>query len=448
MALDFPFVRRQPNIPPTNPNSDRFLSEAPSPTTVNPQLDQGVLSANAVAVVTALREAGFEAYLVGGCVRDMLLGRTPKDFDVATDATPEEVKGVFPRARLVGRRFRIAHVQFRGEYIEVSTFRRGNPDEDDDDDVASGENHRSVDGVILRDNLYGTRDEDALRRDFTVNAFYYDPIDDVLLDYSDGLRDIGERTLRTIGDPKTRFREDPVRILRAMRFASKLDFGLHADAQEAIAPLAELLTAISPSRLFDEFNKLFMRGHAVAAWTLMCKFDLPEILFPLFENDEALVRVALKNTDDRIREDKRVTSAFLFAAMCWPEFQRRSALSATSRNAADERLKAAHAVISEQSLTIAIPRRMTFFIRDVWRLQTRLERKTARGILDHPRFRAAYDFLAIRAEVGEADTELVQWWTDAQEARGTDENAPASQPRRRRRRRHRGRRSDARQVRP
>ena len=425
------------------------MSEAPLPTTVNPQLDQSVLSANAVTVVEALREAGFDAFLVGGCVRDLLLGGKPKDFDVATDATPEEVKAVFARARLVGRRFRIAHVQFRGEFIEVSTFRRGNPDEDDDDLADSDANHRSVDGVILRDNLYGTRDEDALRRDFTVNALYYDPIDDVLLDFSGGLRDIADRTLRTIGDPKTRFREDPVRILRAIRFAAKLDFRLHPDTEDAIAPLAELLTAISPSRLFDEFNKLFMRGHAVAAWNLMRRFNLPEILFPLFENEDDIVRVALQNTDDRIREDKPVTSGFLLAAMCWPEFQRRSALSATSRNAADERLRAAHAVIAEQALTVAIPRRLTFFIRDVWRLQTRMERKSLRNILEHPRFRAAYDFLAIRAEVGEADAELVQWWADVQAKRGIQGSAPGSQSRRRRRRRHRGRRAaDGRQVHP
>ena len=425
------------------------MSEAPPLQTVNPQLDQSALSTNAMTVVKALREAGYDAYLVGGCVRDLLLGGTPKDFDVATDATPEEVKAVFPRARLVGRRFRIAHVQFRREYIEVSTFRRGNPDDTDEDEGGSDLNDRSVDGVILRDNLYGTRDEDALRRDFTVNALYYDPIDDVLLDQSEGLRDIRDRTLRTIGDPMTRFREDPVRILRAMRFSAKLDFRLHPDTERAIEPLAELLTAISPSRLFDEFNKLFMRGHAVAAWTLMHRFGLPEILFPLFENEDSIVRVALQSTDDRIREDKPVTSGFLLAAMCWPEFQRRSALSATSRNAADERLKAAHAVIGEQALTVAIPRRLTFFIRDVWRLQTRLERKSVRGILDHPRFRAAYDFLAIRAEVGEADTDLVQWWTDAQEERGKDGNTATTQPRRRRRRRHRGRRApNGRQARP
>ena len=448
--MDFPFSHQRPNIPQQTPNSDSFLSEALPLRTVNPQLDQSVLSANAVTVVKALREAGFDAYLVGGCVRDLLLGGTPKDFDVATDATPEEVKSVFPRARLVGRRFRIAHVQFRREFIEVSTFRRGNPDDEDDDAFASDANHRSVDGVILRDNLYGTRDEDALRRDFTVNALYYDPIDDVMLDYCGGLRDIEDRTLRTIGDPKTRLREDPVRILRAMRFAAKLDFRLDAETENAIDPLAELLTAISPSRLFDEFNKLFMRGHAVSAWTLMQRFDLPEILFPLFENEDAIVRVALQSTDDRIRENMPVTSGFLFAAMCWPEFQRRSALSATSRNAADERLKAAHAVIGEQALTVAIPKRLTFFIRDVWRLQTRLERKSARGVLDHPRFRAAYDFLALRAQVGEADTDLVQWWTDAQTARGTNKSksATTSQPRRRRRRRYRGRRADARQVRP
>lgn len=400
------------------------------------------MSPNAVAVVETLRNAGYEAYLVGGCVRDLLLGGTPKDFDVATDATPQEVKTVFPRARLIGRRFRIAHVRFRREFIEVSTFRRRNEDDESEADA----NHLSADGVLLSDNVYGTLDEDAFRRDFTVNALYYDPLDDTVLDYTTGLRDIETRTLRIIGEPEERLREDPVRILRAMRFAAKLGFELDPRTRDAIAPMSELLTAIPPARLFDEFNKLFMNGHAVAAWSLMWEFGLPEILFPLSEEDDGLVRAALQSTDGRVAEDKPVTPGFLLAAMCWPEFQRRTALSATANNAADERLKAAHSVIGEQQLTIAFPRRLSMFIRDVWRLQSSLERQSPRSLkrtLGHPRFRAAYDFLVLRAETGEADPELARWWTQAQETpgeeRGSTTDAPRPAGRRRRRRRGRGR---------
>ena len=401
-----------------------------------------MVSANAVTVVETLRSAGYQAYLVGGCVRDLLLGGTPKDFDVATDATPQEVKTVFPRARLIGRRFRIAHVRFRREFIEVSTFRRRNEDDDDEADA----NHLSADGVLLSDNVYGTLDEDAFRRDFTVNALYYDPLEDTVLDYTTGLEDIETRTLRIIGEPEERLREDPVRILRAMRFAAKLGFDLDPETRHAIAPMSELLTAIPPARLFDEFNKLFMNGHAVAAWSLMWEFGLPEILFPLSEEDDRIVRAALQSTDARIADEKPVTPGFLLAAMCWPEFQRRTALSATANNAADERLKAAHSVIGEQQLTIAFPRRLSLFIRDVWRLQSSLERRSPRSLkrtLGHPRFRAAYDFLVLRAETGEADRELARWWTEAQEApaeeRGSMTNALRPAGRRRRRRRGRGR---------
>ena len=408
----------------------------------HPDLGEAAVSTNAVAVVETLRDAGYDAYLVGGCVRDLLLGGTPKDFDVATDATPQEVKTVFPRARLIGRRFRIAHVRFRREFIAVSTFRRRNEDDEADADA----NHLSADGVLLSDNVYGTLDEDAFRRDFTVNALYYDPVEDAVLDYTTGLDDIDTRTLRIIGEPEERLREDPVRILRAMRFAAKLGFDLDPETRDAIAPMAELLTAIPPARLFDEFNKLFMNGHAVAAWSLMWEFGLPEILFPISEEDDRLVRAALQSTDARVAEDKPVTPGFLLAAMCWPEFQRRTALSATANNAADERLKAAHSVIGEQQLTIAFPRRLSLFIRDVWRLQSSLERRPPRNLkrtLGHPRFRAAYDFLVLRAETGEADPELAQWWTDVQETpteeRVSMTNALRPTGRRRRRRRGRGR---------
>ena len=425
------------------PKSRRSLLSERKPVRVaHPSLSAATVSANAVTVVETLRDAGYQAYLVGGCVRDLLLGRAPKDFDVATDATPQQVKAVFPRARLIGRRFRIAHVRVRRDLIEVSTFRRGNGE----DDAEADGNHLSEDGVLLSDNVYGTLDEDAFRRDFTVNALYYDPIDDVVLDYTNGLEDIESRTLRVIGDPEARLREDPVRILRAMRFAAKLGFELAPETRDAIAPMSELLTAIPPARLFDEFNKLFMHGQALAAWSLMWEFGLPEILFPLSEDDDGLVRAALRSTDGRIAEDKPVTPGFLLAAMCWPEFQHRTALSATANNAADERLKAAHGVLAEQALTLAFPRRLSHFVRDVWRLQTSLERRPPRNVqrtLGHPRFRAAYDFLVLRAEIGEADSEVARWWTEAQETpaqeRGSTANAVRPAGRRRRRRRGRGR---------
>lgn len=392
------------------------------------------MSAGAIGVVEALRGAGYEAYLVGGCVRDLLLKRPPKDFDVATAATPEEVKRALPRTRLIGRRFRIAHVRLRRELVEVSTFRRGNAEEAEEG--ATEHAH----GVLLSDNAYGTLPQDAFRRDFTVNALYYDPFADALLDYAGGLADIERRELRCIGDPITRFREDPVRMLRAVRFAAKLDFALHAQTAAAIAPMAELLTAIPPARLFDEFNKLFMHGSASAAWSLMQRFNLAEVLFPLAEDEDALARAALNSTDDRVRADKPVTPAFLLAAMCWPEFQRRAARTATARNASDERLKAAHAVVDEQRLTIAFPRRLAHFVRDVWRLQANLEqrchRKPAR-LLAHPRFRAAYDFLALRSAIGEADPAVTEWWTDLQESHPVESRRQEEPKRPAARRRHR-----------
>ena len=433
-GASFPFGA-QPLISLPAPEAPRttFLSE-PQPVRVEqPTLDRDAVPAGAVQVVEALRDAGHEAWLVGGCVRDLLLGRVPKDFDVAASATPDEVKRALPRARIIGRRFRIAHVRFRRELIEVSTFRRGNVEGD-----------VSADGVVLSDNVYGTLPEDAFRRDFTVNALYYDPVEDVLLDYTGGLMDIERRELRCVGDPALRFREDPVRILRAVRFAAKLSLSLRADIAAAIGPLAELLTAIPPARLFDEFNKLFMQGNAAAAWSLMWQYDLPEILFPLAKDEDALAQAALENTDERISADKPVTPAFLLAAICWPEFQRRVAQTATAPNAPDERLRAAHAVMDEQRLTIAFPRRLSHFVLDVWRLQSGLERRSRRNpkrLLEHPRFRAAYDFLALRSQIGETDPELTRWWTDLQAEHPVEhrplQEAPRGGGRRRSRRRPR-----------
>ena len=384
-------------------------------------------------MIDGLRDAGFDAYLVGGCVRDLLLGRTPKDFDIASDATPEEVREVFPRVRVVGRRFRIAHVRMRREVIEVSTFRG-----------AHGDGHRplmSSQGVILRDNTYGAIDEDAFRRDFTANALYYDPIGHVLLDYCDGLKDIEERTLRVIGDPERRFREDPVRILRAVRFSAKLGLKLHDETERAIAPTRTMLDAIPPARLFDEFGKLFMGGAGEQTFKLLQQHDLTSHLVPVGHHGEGLARLALANTDQRIREDKPVTPGFLLAAFLWPEFARR-AEAFGPRKASEEQLdSAAMAVLAEQQSTLAIPRRHGYFVREVWRLQPALARRTAKNVtrvLAHRRFRAAYDFLLLRCAVDEELGELADWWTEAQtlDADELAQRLPRERPSRRRRRRY------------
>ena len=404
-------------------------------------IDRTRVSRNAVAVIDKLRSAGFDAYLVGGCVRDLLLGKVPKDFDVATDATPEDARRVFPRVRLVGRRFRIVHVRMGREVIEVSTFRRAM----NDDEEGPG-SHLSEEGIILRDNVYGTIAEDAFRRDFTVNALYYDPIGDLVLDYCNGMADIRSRTLRLIGKPEQRFREDPVRILRAIRFAAKLDLKPDPATENAIAPMCEMLTAIPPARLFDEFTKLFMTGHAERAFELLCKHELVEILFPLPPHGEALARLALANTDRRLHEGKPVTPGFLLAAFLWQEFLERSGPAMPSDAGPvrhrDSQLQddAARAVITAQQATISIPRRHAWFVQDVWRLQPLLVTTTPRNatkLLVHPRFRAAYDFLLLRVEAGDASEELARWWTEAQD---TDAGEPPSRtrddrPRRRRRRR-------------
>ena len=403
-------------------------------------------------MLRGLRRAGFDAYLVGGCVRDLLLGRTPKDFDIASNATPEDVATVFPRTRLIGRRFRIAHVRMQREIIEVSTFRRALDGEAKQPNGSRVEQaHLAHNGIILRDNAYGTIDEDAFRRDFTVNALYYDPIADEVLDYCDGMADIATRTLRTIGEPLRRMREDPVRILRAVRFAAKLGLELHPHAEAAIAPTRDMLTAIPPARLFDEFAKMFLHGHGESAFELMIRYELAEILFP--HVDRPMIRQALASTDQRVAENKPVTEGFLVAALLWGEYQERIRSGAKARQSAEDRDEAACAVLAAQRRTIAVPRRHGYFVRDVWQLQPILEKRTASGVahaLAHRRFRAAYDFLLLRVEAGEVDEELGEWWTKAQtveqplaiEGPQRAAELPAEGPRRRRRRRRRGGRSN------
>ena len=375
-----------------------------------------------------LKSAGFAAYLVGGGVRDVLLGREPKDFDIATDASPEQVREVFRNCRLIGRRFRLAHVHFGREIIEVATFRAGQDQQLEDQ-------HQSDEGMLLRDNVYGTVEQDALRRDFTVNALYYNIADFSIIDYAGGVDDLKNGVLRLLGDPETRFREDPVRMLRAARFGAKLGFRLDPATEAPIAELAPLLREVSPARLFEEVLKLFMGGTAVGSFEKLRQFGLFAELFPeteacLAELDHefplTLVTQGLENTDNRIREDKPVTPAFLFAVLLWEPVRRRAAEMQSANATPFEAIqKAATAVLSNQLERVSLPRRFSTPMQEIWSMQARFvasRRKRPRRLLGHPRFRAAYDFMLLRASAGEEDPDLAAWWTEYQE---NNADAPA-----------------------
>ncbi|MCL7941284.1 polynucleotide adenylyltransferase PcnB [Halomonas sp. ATCH28] len=409
----------------------------------------------ALKVLYRLHNAGFQAFLVGGCIRDALLGHMPKDFDVATDATPEQVKDLFRNSRIIGRRFRIVHVRFGREVIEVTTF-RGKPNDDHADHISQ----QSDDGLLLRDNVWGNIEEDALRRDFTVNALYYNIADFSIHDFADGVHDIEARTLRLIGDPATRYREDPVRMLRAVRFAAKLDFHLDPATEAPIHDAAPLLLQIPPARLFDEVLKLFMAGQGVATFHLLRDYGLFAMLFP--EADEAmeelpwaerLVELALESTDRRIAEDRPVTPAFLFAALLWAPVQQRQALHEADGMPPIPALQAAsQQVVSRQLQHISIPKRFSLPMRDIWDLQQRLPLRRGKRVFqtrEHPRFRAAYDFLLLREGAGEITPGLGDWWTAFQQADEHEQRrllgkvgadpAGSGQPRKRRRRRRKPR---------
>ncbi|WP_225315068.1 polynucleotide adenylyltransferase PcnB [Marinobacter confluentis] len=386
-------------------------------------VSRSAISEPAKKVLSRLNNAGYEAYLVGGGVRDILLGGQPKDFDIATSATPEQVHELFRNSRLIGRRFRIVHVLFGREVIEVTTFRGNAADadvEEDDDDRRTSEH-----GLLLRDNVYGSMEEDALRRDFTVNALYYCIRDFTVVDFADGMKDLKNRQMRLIGDPETRYREDPVRMLRAIRFAAKLGFTIERETEEPIRKLAPLLTHIPPARLFEEVLKLFSAGYGEATYKLLSDYDLLAPLFPETaaaiangESDE-LIRRALQNTDKRIAQGKSVTPYFLFAAMLWP------ALQADWRKRQDNGeppLPALHQaigrVIGQQVQATSIPKRFSGPMKEIWELQVRLPRRQGKRsfvTLSHPRFRAAYDFLLVREDAGEIEPGLGQWWTEFQE---------------------------------
>lgn len=412
------------------------------------------ISRAALNVLYGLNKAGFEAFLVGGCLRDLLCGRQPKDFDVVTDATPEEVADIFKRSRIIGRRFRIVHVRFGPEVIEVSTFRAFQRDDDLDRDQHLA--HEET-GLVLRDNTWGSIEEDALRRDFTINALYYNIADFALYDFLDSRRDIERGVIRLIGDPAQRYREDPVRMLRAARFAAKLGFTLDPAAASLIPSMAELLLQVPPARLFDDVLKLFLSGHARAAFEQLRTLGLFNFLFP--ETDrclngeqaevwERLILAAMDNTDRRLAEGKPVTPAFIFAVLLWPEItERLDQYREDGLPPAPALHKAATGALNRQVKHTAIPRRFSTAMREMWELQMRLPKrggKRADALMEHPRFRAAYDFLLLREEAGELSPGLGQWWTDYQEAdemerrdmvQSLGPQAQGSGPRRRRRRR-------------
>ncbi|MFK2894099.1 polynucleotide adenylyltransferase PcnB [Dyella flagellata] len=379
------------------------------------------ISKAALRVLYRLNEAGYDAYLVGGAVRDLLLGGHPKDFDVATNATPDEVKRLFRNCRLIGRRFRLAHVVYGNEIIEVATFRGAS------EEVGVEGDRHIVDGRIVRDNVWGTIEEDALRRDFRVNAMYYDISDFSVRDYVGGMKDLDNCVLHLIGDPATRYREDPVRMLRAVRLAAKLDFRIHPSASAPFSELGPLLSGVAPARLFDESLKMFLAGHGLKSFRMLEECKLLKFMFPataraLKRGDEALrslIEQGLENTDARVAEGKSVTPAFLFAVLLWGEVRDLAHTWGTQGKDVNEAwARAAAHVVAEQCQRVAIPRRFTITMEEIWSLQPRFEqiqRKKVFRLLAHPRFRAAFDFLLLRAAESPAIGELGQWWAHAQQ---------------------------------
>ncbi len=396
--------------------------------------------------IETLQEGGYQAYVVGGAVRDLLAGLAPKDFDVATDATPEQVRQSFRRSRIIGRRFQIVHVGMGAETIEVTTF-RGHHGED-----AGNKGQVDEQGRVLRDNVFGSQSEDAARRDFTVNALYYDPTSENIVDYHHGVADLQQKTLRMIGDPRTRYREDPVRMLRAVRLAAKLGLAIDPAARRPIREMADLIENVPPSRLFDEMLKLLTSGHSVRCVTQLREEGLHHGLLPLLDVilehalGERFVMLALETTDRRVREGKPISPGFLFATLLWHEVLAKwEALRTREMPAATPGLffQAMDEVLDVQGEKLAITRRIAGDIKDIWALQPRFEQragKRAYGVLQQPRFKAGYDFLLLRAQSGEVDSEIGTWWTDFMQADDEDralmvqaQTGEANKKRRRRR---------------
>lgn len=376
------------------------------------------ISDKALQVVNHLNKNGFQAYLVGGSVRDLLLRKIPKDFDVATNATPQQIKRLFKNARIIGRRFKLVHIIFHREIIEVSTFRSNLPDEQ-----LQTNDH----GMVIRDNVYGTLEQDAWRRDFTINSLYYNAQNGSIVDYTQGFQDIKLKTIRMIGRPELRYQEDPVRMLRAIRFAAKLHFTIHEDTAEPIHALSPLILKVSNARLFDEVTKLWQCQESLRCFKLLLDYGIFEKLFPwtahLFSQNPQLIKFienALENTDSRLREQKPITPAFLYAVLLWFPMRFLALQIQTEEElhplAALE--KAMGKIVSQQSQIIGIPKRLIQIIREIWILQYRFPKRIGHKpmqLLEHSRFRAAYDFLCLRSLSGDESIELADWWTKFQD---------------------------------
>ena len=445
-------LRRDPMVKHTQANNTGAPKRIPKK---SHHIDPHLLSKNAVKVTQTLQQAGYEAFIVGGAVRDLVLGIGPKDFDVATNATPDQVQRLFRKARLIGRRFQIVHVTFFGkghpEIIEVSTFRAL---------LDNAGDHVAESGRILRDNVWGSQGEDAARRDFTINAMYYDPSSETVLDYHGGMVDMQKKTLRMIGDPTKRYREDPIRMLRAIRFAAKTGFNLDAQTRAPIAQLGKLLQDVPSARLFDEILKLLMSGYSWAAIQGLRNAGLHHGLLPLLDhildNSEAskgandFVKLALANTDQRIQSGKSVSAGFLFATLLWPDLLKNwKANIASGMSNIPALHDAMDDTIATQSSGMTIQRRFESDMREIWSMQPRFEKRVGRypyRLLESPRFRAGYDFMLLRCATGEQNPALGEWWTSfitadpstqeelmasAKNESGTSANAPAKRRRRR-----------------
>ena len=375
-------------------------------------IDRRNVSRHAIKVCEVLQHEGYQAYIVGGAVRDLIVGLEPKDFDVATNATPEQVRALFRRARIIGRRFQLVHVVFGQEIIETSTFRAPASESQSTDDH----------GRILRDNEFGTHEQDAVRRDFTINALYYDPTSEQVIDFHQGVDDLKKRVVRMIGDPSTRYREDPVRMLRAVRFAVKLNGTIDPASKEPLLSMAGLIANVPSSRLFDEMLKLLTCGHAMDCLQQLRQDGLHHGMLPLLDvvleqpGGEAFIELALDRTDHRVRSGKTVSPSFLFAALLWQEVDLQwKALIKQGETGIPALMQAADAVLDKQTETLAIQKRFSADMREIWFMQPRFDKRLPKSIwrmLEQPRFRAAVDFLQLRAAAGQFDSVLAQWWMD------------------------------------
>lgn len=410
--------------PKSKPAESRSVNVKRIPSKIH-RIDRDLLSVGAMKTTQELQKAGYEAFVVGGAVRDLLLQVRPKDFDIATNATPEQVNRVFRRSRIIGRRFRLVHVMFGDETVEVSTFRGSHLS---DDGQNGGDSKIADSGRILRDNVFGNQEEDALRRDFTANALYYNPATEEVLDFHNGVADIQAGILRMIGDPVTRYREDPVRMLRAVRLSAKLGLKLDKSTEAPIPTLADALQDVPASRLFDEMIKLLLSGHAIGSVIALRKHGLHHGLLPMLDMvleqplGERFINLALKNTDDRVLAGKPTSPGFLFATLLWHEV-----LVAWQKlqKQGERPIPALHMAMNDiadfQAEKLAINKRYSITMKEIWGMQPRFEQRAGKrpfALIEHPRFRAAYDFLLLRCESGELPAELGQWWTDFAQADG------------------------------